>query len=225
MLKKGCVDDLKSGALSRSDGVIVLPMCHYPRGMSKARVDEYVKALGPSKALLDDFHAERELFLDRFNDERRPMAKEAQPESERDVHVFVTVHIPNLRTLRARGDDRIDHLLPQVLEARRRSRIGEMRAMFLSSLLRARRAFRVTCDQRVEVFLLPLGQPTLRPDVNRLERAKIFLPARRCFRRRRNHDARSACSRGRRGRRVRRWLRLRGVRIRRELGVEIRCEV
>lgn len=60
MLKKGCVDDLKSGALSRSDGVIVLPMCHYPRGMSKARVDEYVKALGPSKALLDDFHAERE---------------------------------------------------------------------------------------------------------------------------------------------------------------------
>lgn len=60
MLKKGCVDDIKSGALTKSDGHIVLPMCHYPRGLSKRLIDEYVKALAPDKKLLDDFHAERE---------------------------------------------------------------------------------------------------------------------------------------------------------------------
>ncbi len=60
MLKKGCVDDLKSGALNRANGMIVLPMCHYPRGLSKTLLDEYVKALGPNKTLLDHFHAERE---------------------------------------------------------------------------------------------------------------------------------------------------------------------
>ena len=60
MLKKGCMDDLKSGALKRANGYIVLPMCHYPRGLSKKLIDEYVKALAPEKKLLDDFHAERE---------------------------------------------------------------------------------------------------------------------------------------------------------------------
>ncbi len=60
MLKKGCVDDIKSGALAKSSGYIVVPMCHYPRGLSKQLIDEYVKALAPDKKLLDDFHAERE---------------------------------------------------------------------------------------------------------------------------------------------------------------------
>ncbi len=61
MLKKGCVDELKSGALTKARGRhIVLPMCHYPRGLPKKLIDEYVKVLAPEKKLLDDFHAERE---------------------------------------------------------------------------------------------------------------------------------------------------------------------
>jgi uncharacterized protein YeaO (DUF488 family) len=60
MLKKGCISDLKSGALTRAAGHIVVAMCHYPRGVAKKLIDEYVKALAPDKKLLDDFHAERE---------------------------------------------------------------------------------------------------------------------------------------------------------------------
>jgi uncharacterized protein YeaO (DUF488 family) len=59
MLKKGCIDDLKRGALHRGLGHIAVTMCHYPRGLSKTLIDEYVKALAPDKKLLDDFHAER----------------------------------------------------------------------------------------------------------------------------------------------------------------------
>jgi len=60
MLKKGCIADLKSGALTKAAGHIVVPMCHYPRGLRKTLIDEYVKALAPDKTLLDDFHAARE---------------------------------------------------------------------------------------------------------------------------------------------------------------------
>jgi hypothetical protein len=60
MLKKGCIDDLRSGELTRAAGHIVVAMCHYPRGLSKKLIDEYLKALAPDKKLLDDFHAERE---------------------------------------------------------------------------------------------------------------------------------------------------------------------
>src|SRR5438046_1340610 len=60
MLKKGCIADLKSGALTKANGYIVVPMCHYPRGLARKSIDEYVKALAPEKKLLDDFHAERE---------------------------------------------------------------------------------------------------------------------------------------------------------------------
>lgn len=60
MLKKASIEQLRSGELTGAQGYIVLPMCHYPRGLSKKFIDEYVKALGPSKALLDAFHAERE---------------------------------------------------------------------------------------------------------------------------------------------------------------------
>ncbi|MEI6233613.1 MAG: DUF488 family protein [Planctomycetota bacterium] len=67
MLKKGCVDDLRLGALNKSSGLIVLPMCHYPRGLSKQLLDEYIKVLGPDKALLDEFHAERERLAGNHN--------------------------------------------------------------------------------------------------------------------------------------------------------------
>src|SRR5437868_3153616 len=60
MLKKACIADLRSGALSKAHGYIAVPMCHYPRGVAKKIIDEYVKALAPDKKLLGDFHAERE---------------------------------------------------------------------------------------------------------------------------------------------------------------------
>ena len=59
MLKKGCVNDLKSGAISRDTSYIVITMCHYPRGIPKAWSDEYVKALAPDAQLLKDFLAEK----------------------------------------------------------------------------------------------------------------------------------------------------------------------
>jgi uncharacterized protein YeaO (DUF488 family) len=60
MLRKGTVADLFSGALTRAQGHIVVAMCLYPRGLSKAKRDEYCKALAPDRNLLDAFHAERE---------------------------------------------------------------------------------------------------------------------------------------------------------------------
>ncbi|HLX65302.1 MAG TPA: DUF488 family protein [Planctomycetota bacterium] len=60
MLKKGCIGDLKSGALTKTDGYLVVAMCHYPRGVKKTLIDAYAKSLAPDKKMLDDFHAERE---------------------------------------------------------------------------------------------------------------------------------------------------------------------
>lgn len=60
MLRKATVTSLLKGALTPAAGHIVLAMCLHPRGLSKDKRDEYIKALGPDRKLLDDFHAERE---------------------------------------------------------------------------------------------------------------------------------------------------------------------
>jgi uncharacterized protein YeaO (DUF488 family) len=60
MLRKGTVDELKSGAISREAGHICVCMCHYPRGVAKALMDEYLKPLAPSAKLLKEFHDARE---------------------------------------------------------------------------------------------------------------------------------------------------------------------
>jgi uncharacterized protein YeaO (DUF488 family) len=60
MLRKGTVADIFSGALTRTQGHIVVAMCLYPRGLAKVKRDEYCKALAPDRKLLDAFHAERE---------------------------------------------------------------------------------------------------------------------------------------------------------------------
>ena len=59
MLKKASVHDLKFGAISRGDSYIVITMCHYPRGVRKECIDEYVKALAPDDALLKEFLREK----------------------------------------------------------------------------------------------------------------------------------------------------------------------
>src|SRR5579862_2820927 len=60
MLKKGSVSDLRSGAVARDSSYVVVAMNHYPRGISKKLIDEYIHVLAPSKELLDDFHAMKE---------------------------------------------------------------------------------------------------------------------------------------------------------------------
>ena len=59
MLKKASVDELKTGALARATSYIVITMCHYPRGIRKELIDEYVKDLAPDAALLKDFLIEK----------------------------------------------------------------------------------------------------------------------------------------------------------------------
>ena len=57
-----------------------------------------------------------ELLVDRLDDERRPMAEQARAEAHHEVDVLVAVDVPDLRAVGARGDDRVDHLLPRLLE-------------------------------------------------------------------------------------------------------------
>lgn len=59
MFKKASVSDLQTGVLTRDAGHIVVAMCHYPRGIAKTLLDEYVKALGPDAKLLAAFLAEK----------------------------------------------------------------------------------------------------------------------------------------------------------------------
>ncbi len=59
MLKKACVADLKSRHVVREMGHIAVVMRHYPRGLSKLLIDEYVNALAPQPELLKDFLAQK----------------------------------------------------------------------------------------------------------------------------------------------------------------------
>jgi uncharacterized protein YeaO (DUF488 family) len=67
MLKKGSISDLRSGAVSRETSYIVVAMQHYPRGVSKKLIDEYIHSLAPSRELLDDFHAAKERLQGNHN--------------------------------------------------------------------------------------------------------------------------------------------------------------
>ena len=78
-----------------------------------------------------DLHAARKLLADRPDDKLRLMPEHRGTETERHVDPFVAVDVPELCARRAIDDDRIDHLLPRLLEARDRARIGKMRAVFL----------------------------------------------------------------------------------------------
>jgi uncharacterized protein YeaO (DUF488 family) len=57
MLKQASVADLKSGAVTRRDGHVVIVMRFYPRGLSRELRDEYLRSLAPEVALFRDFKA------------------------------------------------------------------------------------------------------------------------------------------------------------------------
>ncbi len=59
MLRTGTVGEIRSGRLTRAHGHVVLAMRLHPRGMARALRDEFIAALAPERALLDDFHAAR----------------------------------------------------------------------------------------------------------------------------------------------------------------------
>jgi uncharacterized protein YeaO (DUF488 family) len=57
MLYRAAVRDVKEGRISRRYSHIVVVMQYYPRFLGKDKVDEYVKALAPDKALFTEFKA------------------------------------------------------------------------------------------------------------------------------------------------------------------------
>src|SRR5580658_2415038 len=64
------------------------------------------------QSLRADFEAFMKLFFDRPFDEIRAMAEHDWAEAVENVNVLVSVDVPEVRTLRPHGDDRIDHFLP-----------------------------------------------------------------------------------------------------------------
>jgi uncharacterized protein YeaO (DUF488 family) len=57
MLRQASVADLRSGAISRKDGHVVVAMRFYPRGLARELRDEYVRALSPDEVLFREFKA------------------------------------------------------------------------------------------------------------------------------------------------------------------------
>jgi len=56
VLKQCSVERLRHGLVSRRDGLIVVAMRYYPRGLKKELRDEYDSFLAPSAELLRDFN-------------------------------------------------------------------------------------------------------------------------------------------------------------------------
>ena len=88
------------------------------------------------------------------------MPEEDRPKPHHKVNVLVSVDVPNLGTLGTCGHDRIDHLLPELLEPGGASGIRQVRPMLLGELLGACCAPCVPCDQLLQVPLLLLRQAT-----------------------------------------------------------------
>lgn len=55
MLYRAPVIQLKNGTISRRHAYIVVVMLHYPRFLTKALVDEYLRSLAPDKTLFSEF--------------------------------------------------------------------------------------------------------------------------------------------------------------------------
>jgi uncharacterized protein YeaO (DUF488 family) len=64
MLKQASVADLRSGAVTRRDGHVVIVMRHYPRGVARELRDEYVRALAPDEVLFREFKARQRALGD-----------------------------------------------------------------------------------------------------------------------------------------------------------------
>ena len=76
-----------------------------------------------------DFDAGVELPGDRLGEPFGRVAEEIGAEAHGDIDVFVAVDVLDAAVFAAGGNDRIDHLLPERLEAGDGARIGEMRAV------------------------------------------------------------------------------------------------
>src|SRR5690349_15798853 len=98
MLKKGSISDLRSGAVSRETSHVVVAMQHYPRGISKKQIDEYIHSLAPTRELLDDFHAAKEKLHGNHNaafqtvkyEQRFTLSAEALPHLRRLAELSAT---------------------------------------------------------------------------------------------------------------------------------------
>ena len=55
MLHRASVSEIKSGTISKKDGLLVVTMRMYPRFLSKALVDEYKPSLAPQKDLFERY--------------------------------------------------------------------------------------------------------------------------------------------------------------------------
>ena len=101
------------------------------RALGAGQFAEQSRDLARKRRCGADLHAARKLLADRPDDKLRLMPEHRGAETERHVGPFVAVDVPELCARRAINDDRIDHLLPRLLEARDRARIGKVRAVFL----------------------------------------------------------------------------------------------
>jgi len=98
MLKKGSISDLRSGIVSRENSYIVVTMNHYPRGISKKLIDEYIHVLAPTTELLDDFHAAKKKLNGNHNaafqavkyEQRFTLSAEAIPHLRRLAELSAT---------------------------------------------------------------------------------------------------------------------------------------
>jgi uncharacterized protein YeaO (DUF488 family) len=62
MLHQVCLEDIRSGKISRKNGHIAVTMHHYPRGVKRELMDEYISLLAPDEDLLKDFlHHKKDL--------------------------------------------------------------------------------------------------------------------------------------------------------------------
>lgn len=55
MLRRASVSEIKSGNISKKDGLLIVTMRMYPRFLSKALVDDYKPLLSPQKDLFERY--------------------------------------------------------------------------------------------------------------------------------------------------------------------------
>src|SRR5262245_6954219 len=95
------------------------------------------------------------------------MSKEIHSESHRKIYILIAVDVPQLRTLRAFGDDGIDQIFPEQIETGRYSGIGEERTVTLDIFLRFLSSFGMTSDQSIQVTLLHFSEVSFRAGIER----------------------------------------------------------
>ena len=119
--------------------------------------------LPASGRLRTDLDAALELFFERRRDERGRVPEQIRAEAHRQIDVLVAVDVPEPRTRRS-ARRRSGKPLPSSTAGSRKRCAGRTKCARVSCVrpLRAGRARGVAGDERVEVRLLPLGEPAAR---------------------------------------------------------------